>query len=68
MERGEIWAFGDLSIRANGDKSVFTAFFGVLVDETAGVDAGHFGVVEGGDFFEFTGVGVATILRKAGYH
>ena len=65
MQSKEIRAFGDGSGRVDGDKSVFGSFFGILVDETARVHGRHFGVVEGGDFFEFAGVGVAAVFGEA---
>jgi hypothetical protein len=65
LQSKEIRAFGDGSGRVDGDKSVFGSFFGILVDETARVDGRHFGVVEGGDFFEFAGVGVAAVFGEA---
>jgi hypothetical protein len=37
----------------------------VFVDEAAGVDARHVGVVEGLDFFELSGALVAAVLGEA---
>jgi hypothetical protein len=65
LQSEEIRAFGDGSGRVDGDESVFRTFFAVLIDETARVDGSHFGVVEGGDFFEFAGVGVAAVFGEA---
>lgn len=46
------------------DQTVVAGLFGILVDETAGVDAGHLGGIESADFLELAGVGVAAILRE----
>jgi hypothetical protein len=47
-------------------EAVLGFLLGVFVDETAGVDGGHVGVVEGLDGAEGTGVGVAAVLGEAG--
>jgi hypothetical protein len=65
LESGEISSFGDRSIRVDGDEAVFATFLRVLINETTRVDAGHLRVVESSNFLEFTGVGIATILREA---
>jgi hypothetical protein len=66
QERGEVGIFGDGGVAVDSDETIVVALFGVLVDETAGVDACHFSVVESGHFFEFAYIGVATILGQAG--
>jgi hypothetical protein len=52
-------------VAGNLDEAVVGVLLGVLVDETAGVDGAHVGVVEGLDGFEGTLVLVATVLGKA---
>lgn len=64
LESGEVVAFshggtGDV------DKTVARSFLGVLVDETARVDRSHVSAVDLRDSAEGTGVGDATVLRKA---
>lgn len=54
---------GDL-VTADLDQTVLVASLGVLVDETAGVDGGHLGGVEGLDLLELAGVDVATVLGE----
>ena len=46
------------------NESVLVAAFGVLVGQTAGVDAGHLGGVQSGDFLPLAGVGVAAVLGE----
>jgi hypothetical protein len=64
LKSSEVSAFGN---GRPGDchETILVAFLGVFVYETTRVDAGHLGVVKSSNFFEFAGVGVATILRKA---
>jgi hypothetical protein len=64
LESLEIWALVD-GVALDGDQAVLVAALGVLVDETARVDAGHLGVVQGLDLLELAGVGVAAELRQA---
>ena len=64
LQGGEVREFGD-GVAVELDKTVFGFLLGVFVDETAGVDAGHFGVVERGYFFECTGVFIAAVFGQA---
>jgi hypothetical protein len=54
---------GDI-VAVDFDETVLVAAFGVLVGQTAGVDAGHLGGVQSGDFLPLTGVGVAAVLGE----
>lgn len=64
LETVEIWERSGFTA-VDGDDTVFVLFHGVLIDETAGVDASHVGGVERGNFTPVTSVGVATILGQA---
>jgi len=63
LEGREVRAFSD---RASGDgnETVVRGFVGVFVNKTSRVDTSHLSVVQSGDFLEFTGVGVASVLRQ----
>jgi hypothetical protein len=68
LESGKIIAFVDVTRAGDGYETIFGSFLRVFVNETTGVNSGHISAVEGGDFFEFPSVGVATIFGKATMH
>lgn len=51
-------------VAANLHQTVVAGLLGVLVHETTRVDSSHVGGVEGGDFLEFTLVGVAAVFGQ----
>jgi hypothetical protein len=64
LEAPEVVVGGDLTIAADLDDAVAVGLDGVLVCETAGVDAGHVGVVDGGNLTPLAGVGDAAKLGQ----
>ena len=61
----EVVVFG-VGVAVDRAEAVLGFFLRVLVDQAAGVDGGHVGVVEGLDGAEGAGVGVAAVFGEAG--
>jgi hypothetical protein len=64
LECVEVVLGGNVAV-CDFNKTVVGSFLRVLVNETTRVDTSHVAAVKRSNFFEFTGVGVATILGKA---